>query len=129
MTDMTEFGEGKYVTPQLVKDSPTRMLVITQPAAIIVDDYKNRRPEFSVNIDARFKLWRPNQKTINNLKMEWGADDGAWVGKRIALRVEMGSNNKEMVVGYPIPVIQPAPQPVQQTIPQSQFVGQAAVFG
>lgn len=112
MTDMTEFSEGKYVTPTLVKDSPTKMLVITQQAAIIIDDYKNRRPEFGVNIDARYKLWRPNQKSINNIKAEFGSDDAGWVGKRIALRVEMGNNNKEMVVAYPIPNVG-QPQSIQ----------------
>lgn len=117
MTDMTEFGESKYVTPDLVKASPSRILVIISPAAIIIDDYKNRRPEFTVNMDARQKVWRPNQKSIQNLKAEFGSDDSTWIGKRIALRIELTNNNKETVTAYPIPVIQTAPPQAQGQTP------------
>lgn len=98
MVDTTEAMESQFVTPDLVKSSPTKKLVVIDPGSYQKTDYGDRLT-LGVNLDGKKKLWRPNQESVLNLQI-YGKDSVNWTGKVIDVSVEKRSG-KEAVIAKP----------------------------
>jgi len=85
----------------LVKDSPTKKLVILSAGTMVLDTKENKQKfQCLVEMDGRSKMYRPNKTTIKKLQEKYGFDSNAWVGK--ALSLEQGQvNGKDAIIGTP----------------------------
>ena len=97
--DTTNFSESAFVTPELVKNSTSKILVV-------IDEAKGEKTDYGeqlfckVQIDGKFKTWRMNRESVKNMQ-SLGSDSKFWIGKRVQLLV-MSPRGKEQVFGTPI---------------------------
>ena len=97
--DTTNFSESAFVTPELVKNSASKILVV-------VDEAKGKESDFgeqlccTVQIDGKTKTWRMNRESVKNMQA-LGSDSKFWIGKKVQLLV-MSPRGKEQVFGTPI---------------------------
>jgi hypothetical protein len=100
MVDCSEALESQYLTVDLVKASPSKTIVITDPGSYELTEHKEKKLTLGVSIDGKMKRWRPNKETLNNLANVWGRQTEQWTGKRIGLELQV-ILGKECVVGKP----------------------------
>ena len=90
MVSTTEALESKYVTAELVKNSPTKKLVVIAEGNyedVTYDNETTRRLTIPVQIDEKDKVWRPNKDSVSNMRDAYGKDTSSWVGKTAKLNV------------------------------------------
>ena len=108
MVDTTKATESTYVNAQLVKESPTKRIVIIEEGAFVESEFngvKKEKYETTVQIDGKTKKYSPNQDTMKNIQNMYGKNSSKWVG--VVLMVAVGSfKGKETVNGFPIPPTQ-----------------------
>lgn len=100
--DTTEFGEDKFVTPELVKASLTKKGVIIDEAIAEESKY-GQRLKCTVQIDGKFKKWNLNKDSVRNMH-NVSRDSKFWLGTLVQFIV-VTSGGKEKVVGSPLPVV------------------------
>lgn len=98
--DSTEFGEDKFLTPELVKASPTKKCVITDEAHAEETKFGHRFT-CTVQIDGKFKKWNMNKDSVRNMQ-SINKDSKFWMGLPVQLIV-VNSGGKDKVIGSPIP--------------------------
>ena len=99
MVDTTTFSEGQYITPELVKSSLTKTLVVMDEAKPTKTDY-GESLQCQVQIDGKNKIWRLNRDSVKNLH-QVSTDSSRWIGKKIQLLV-ITVKGKDTVLGVPI---------------------------
>lgn len=100
MVNSKEALESRYLTPDLVRDSKTKMCVIIDGGTYEQTDF-GRKLTMTVQIDSKTKTWRPNKDSVANLQV-FGIDTDSWVGKRVKLNTGT-VNGKPTVYGFPHP--------------------------
>ena len=104
--DTTCFAEGDYITAELVKNSPTKKLVIVDEAKSVPTKFGDRL-ECTVSIDGKLKKWKLNQASVKNMH-QVSVDSKFWVQQVVQLTVD-----KDRVFGAPIlPPVVSLPSPV-----------------
>ena len=89
------------ITVQLVRESPSKRLVILSAGAMVSDKEGKQRFQCLVEIDGGQKTYRPNKTTIKALQDKFGFESNAWVGK--SLNVSVGTvQGKEAILGVPV---------------------------
>lgn len=99
MVDATRAMESKYVNADLVRDSPTRKLVILGEGEFVEGDY-GAKLELPVMIDGKDKTWSLNKDSAKNLNAEYGRDSKNWVGAIVKLQIAK-VQGKDSVLGVP----------------------------
>jgi hypothetical protein len=94
-----EFSESKYLTAELVKNSPTKI-------ATIIDEAKGEQTDFgeklkcTIQLDGKEKIWRLNRDSVKNMQA-LGTDSKAWILTQVRLAV-VTSKGKDIVLGFPV---------------------------
>lgn len=107
MVDAKEFIEGRYVTPKLVNNSPTKKCVIITEPVGEVTKYSDNQLVCVVQIDKKMKTWQINIETAENLSTKYGTETQNWVNKVVNLKVvsisgkPLTSGARGKVVGTP----------------------------
>lgn len=99
MVDATQATESSYITADLVKNSPTKTLVILGEGEYRKTDYGDKLV-LPVEIDGKKKEWSINKDSGMNMLDKFGKDTKAWLGKKIELKI-MRVLGKDSVVGTP----------------------------
>ena len=100
MVGTDEALESRYLTAELVKNSPTKRLVVIAEGGyeeVTYDNETTRRLTLPVEIDGKEKLWRPNRDSISNMKEVFGADTRSWVRCTAKLQI-IKMQGKESVI-------------------------------
>ena len=97
MVDTTKATEGKYVNAEMIKNSPTKKLVIIDEGEFVDGDY-GEKFQLTVELDAKQKIWSPNKDSIVNIQDKMGRDSKFWIGTIIKLRTTK-VKGKDMVIG------------------------------
>ena len=90
MVGTDEALESKYVTAELIRNSPTKKLVVMEEGSYEEVTYENetsKRLTIPVQVDAKERIWRPNRDSIANMRGAYGNDTKSWVGKATKLQV------------------------------------------
>ena len=109
MVDTTKASESAYINVDLVRTSPTRKCVIIDEGEYKQGEYQGQKYEkfeCTVEIDHKMKKWSPNKDSVKNIQEEYGMDSQEWVGRIIKLSIGK-SNGKDVVIGMPIPMVDP----------------------
>ena len=117
MVDSREALESEFVSVDLVKQSMTKKMVITDPGRYEDAEYqgeKQKRLTLGVNIDGKLKRWRPNRESVENMQVI-GADTMSWIGKLVDLAVEKRAG-RETVIARPNMADFGIKQPVVNTV-------------
>jgi hypothetical protein len=94
-----EYAESKYITAELVRNSPTK-------TAVIMDEAKGEQTDFgeklqcTVQIDGKEKIWRLNRDSVKNMH-QLSTDSKAWILAKVRLAV-ITSKGKDIVLGFPM---------------------------
>lgn len=109
MVETKDLLEGEFVNVELVKNSPTKKLVILTEGEIKDSGKFGTKLTLDVEMDGKRKRWSLNKPTMESFKPFWGTDSKNWVGKSVQLMVtEM--DGKVMILGSPY---SPAPAAAQ----------------
>lgn len=96
--DTTQYAESEYVTPELVKSSPSKTAVIVSEALPDKTDY-GEKLTCQVEIDGKQKKWRLNRDSVKNMQ-QIGKDSKTWMSHIIRFMV-VTTKGKECVIGVP----------------------------
>lgn len=96
--DTTEFAEGEYLTPELVRNSPTKLGVVLNEASG-EDSNFGKKLVCLIELDKKKKKWTLNRDSIKNMQ-QLGTDSRYWVGKAVKFQV-FTLKGKESIVGTP----------------------------
>lgn len=97
MVDSTQASESDFITADIVKQSPTKKLLVLGEGKYEETDF-GERLEIPVEIDGKKKRYRPNKDTVKNLQAKYGKDTKTWLGKVISVQV-MSVAGKDSVIG------------------------------
>jgi hypothetical protein len=97
--DTTTFSEGQYITPEFVKNSPSKIGVILGEASPQDTKY-GKQLSVNVEIDRRIKTWNLNRDSVKNMQ-QLGMDSMSWVSKRVMFHTVIIAG-KDRVIGNPI---------------------------
>jgi hypothetical protein len=97
--DTTTFSESAFVTPDLVKNSATKIAVVIEEAKPEKTDY-GEQLFCNVQIDGKSKKWRMNRDSVKNMH-QISTDSAKWIGRKVQLMV-ITSRGKEQVLGVPV---------------------------
>jgi hypothetical protein len=100
MVDTTRASEGKYVNADMVRDSPTKKLVIMDEGEYVEGDY-GEKFQLTVEIDGKQKIWSPNKDSIKNIQDVKGKDSKNWIGVIVQLS-NLKIRGKDTVNGFPL---------------------------
>lgn len=94
-----EFAEGRYINPEIVMGSQTKIGVIITDCTVEQSQYG---PQLicTVEIDKKQKLWQMNRDSVKNMQ-QIGIDTSSWVGKKVKFQV-VSVNGKQRVIGMPM---------------------------
>jgi len=99
--DTRNLAGSDSISVGLVRDSPSKRMVILSAGAMVTDKDNKQRFQCLVEIDGVQKMYRPNKTTIKAMHEKWGFESNNWVGKSLTL--EIGSvQGKEAILGKPI---------------------------
>lgn len=116
MVDVTQAMEGSYLTCDIVRDSPTKTVVIRSAGEYVEATYETKKYEkfqLEVEIDFKKKTWSPNKDSLKNIAAAFGRDSSRWVGKLV--QVSVGKiGGKDGIMGFPVP----EPRITQESIAQ-----------
>jgi len=90
--------EGEYVNIELVRNSPTKKLVILSEGEITTDPKYGTKLTVDVEIDGKQKKWSLNKPTMDCFNLAWGSDSLEWIGKKASLSLTKFNGN-EMILG------------------------------
>ena len=99
MMDTTAFSEGQFVTPELIKSSPSKVGVIISEALPEKSDYGDQLC-CQVDVDGRTKKWRMNRDSVKAMQ-RLGFDSKNWVGRKVQF-VVIAVQGKDRIIGTPI---------------------------
>lgn len=102
MVDVTRATESKYLNSDIVKNSPTKKLVILNGGEYVEGDY-GERFQLECEIDGKKKIWSPNKDTLLNLMGEFGLYTELWIGKIVKLQT-VKLRGKDAIIGIPFEV-------------------------
>jgi len=86
MVDATQAAESSYINADLVKQSPTK-IIIPIDAGKYEDGTYGERLKIGVELDGKSKTYCPNKSSAENLIAAFGKDTKGWLGKKIKLLV------------------------------------------
>ena len=116
MVNTKQAMESQFITAALIKESPTKTLVVINPGDYEQTDF-GKRLTLVVNIDGKEKTWRPNKESVENLQV-YGEDSTDWLSKKILLKVEK-RNGKEYVIASASKDALPKQEAIQKEIVES----------
>ena len=100
MVNVKEAKDGKYLKPQIVKESPTKIAVVIN-GGNYVDGKFGKKLCIGINLDKCQKDWTMNQESVKRLSY-FGDDSDDWVGKKVKLEVRKTALGQESIIGYPM---------------------------
>jgi hypothetical protein len=96
--DTTAYSEGKYVTKDLVKNSPTKIATILTEAIVVKGTFGDQL-SCEVELDKRTKTWNLTIEQVKTCKNAFGTDSLLWIGKQVQfLVIPVGSKEKLVCV-------------------------------
>ena len=96
--DATAYSEGKYLTKDLVKNSPTKIATILNEAVAIKGQFGNQLT-CEVEMDKKNKTWNLTIDQVKSMCQHFGTDSLSWIGKQVQfIVVPNGAKEKLMVV-------------------------------
>jgi len=98
--DTKSLTESDSITMKMVRDSPSKKLVILSAGAIQPDKEGKQRFQCLVEIDGMNKVFRPNKTTLRVLQAKYGMESSLWVGKSLILTTGV-VEGKEAILGTP----------------------------
>lgn len=104
MVDTTRAMESSYVNADLVRESPTKKIVIIDEGSYEEGEYQGKKYEkfqMKVQMDGKMKTWSPNKDTVKNISAAFGRDSKLWIGKIIKLQLAKVSG-KDSIIGVPV---------------------------
>jgi len=96
--DTTQYAEGQFITPELVKQSPSKKVYIAADAKIVQGKFGDKL-EVAVEMDGRPKTWGLNRSHVKALHV-FGKDSKTWVNHWVKL-VVVNIGGKEQIVAEP----------------------------
>lgn len=103
MVDVSRAMESKYITAELIKESPTKKCVIIDGGEYVESTYDGKtfeRFQLNVEIDGKKKIWNVNKDSVKNISAEYGKNSTMWIGKVIQLSTA-SIKGKDTVIGMP----------------------------
>lgn len=97
--DTTQYAEGQYINPELVKKSPSKRVYISGDVKVVPGKFGDKL-ELPVELDGKPKTWGLNRNHVKALHV-FGRDSKQWVGKEVKLSV-VNISGKEEVIAEPI---------------------------
>ncbi len=88
--DARIFSESDYVSPELVKLSPSKKGVVIGEITSEEVDFKGKKSmklNIPIEIDGRRKTYRPNKDSIKNIAQICGFETKGWLGKTLAFNI------------------------------------------
>jgi len=95
--DMTQYGQSEWLTPEIVKQSPTKMGRITQNITLEEGKF-GVRPKMEIEIDGYTKSYQPSKDTVRNLILAYDKMSEGWINKEIRFQT-INVNGQERVLG------------------------------
>lgn len=86
MVDATQAAESSYITAELIKASPTKIVVPIDAGKYEVGNF-GEKLTIGVEIDKKPKKWSPNISSAKEIIAVLGTDTKKWLGKEISLQV------------------------------------------
>jgi len=98
MVDTTQYAEGQFLNPEMVKQSPSKKVYISGDAKVVAGKFGDKL-ELPIEMDGKQKTWGLARDHVKALQ-EFGKDSKLWVGKNVNLRV-INANGKESILAIP----------------------------
>lgn len=95
--NIKSFIEDMYLSVELVKKSPTKIISFLDSGIIVKWAEGAARVQFNVEMDGKHKSYTPNGKSMRNLSLLWGEETNTWAGKFARVYIE-SNKGKEYVV-------------------------------
>jgi len=99
MVDSTDAMESRYLTADLVRESPTKIISFLDEGLYEETDY-GKKLTLLVEIDGKQKIYRPNRDSVSNFQV-FGKDTMGWLGKQAKLQL-IKIQGKDSILGLPI---------------------------
>jgi hypothetical protein len=102
--DITEYAESKNINVDIVKKSPTKIVVFLDGGHeenVTFENKTTKKVIFQVSIDGKIKNYTPNQDSIQNLARSWTFKTDLWISKKAQLNV-LTVKGREMIIATPI---------------------------
>lgn len=102
--DTTEYAESKYLTADIVKNSPSRIGIITSEAKSEQTDF-GEKLQCNVQIDGKTKIWRLNMDSVKNLhRISTNSKD--WILTKVNFTL-VSAKGKDVIIGVAIlPIVE-----------------------
>jgi hypothetical protein len=98
--ETNQLTESANITMSLIRNSPSKKLVILSSGSMVLDKTGQPKFEVLVEIDGQRKNYRPNKTTMRNLQKKFGTNSDSWVGK--ILDLSLGNiEGKDAILGVP----------------------------
>lgn len=100
--DTKKYAQGENLTLDFVKTFPKQEVL-----GLIVSDAEEKQTKFGnklvvkVSVDKIVLNWTMNQTSVRNMN-SLSTDSIDWLSKKVLLKVVMGKDNKEQLIGAPI---------------------------
>ena len=101
--DLTKFNESQYLNADIVRNSPTKKVVILSQGAAVISEYNGittEQFEVLIEIDGKQKKWKPNLDSRKNLSDAWTTESSNWIGKMAKVRV-VSVMGKDSIIAQP----------------------------
>jgi hypothetical protein len=96
--DTSEFGEGQYLNPEMVEQSPTKKIGIQNEGTREINKFGNPSFSMTVMLDGKPKTWTLRQDHVKSFQSAFGKDSKLWIGQSATLRVVNIGGKKQIVV-------------------------------
>ena len=93
-----EFAEGQYLNPELVEQSPTKKVVVTNEGDREINKFGNPSLTIGVSIDGKQKNWTLRIDHVKSFQSAFGKDSKMWIGQTANLRVVTLNGKKTIIV-------------------------------
>lgn len=102
--DTTQYGESKYLTPQLIKESqqnsPQKIGLIISDAEVEDGKY-GKQLVIRVSFDKKVKIWKLSKENVKSLHKISVLSEN-WLTKKIGFTVSKTDEGKDKIIGEPI---------------------------
>ena len=104
------------VNVNMVKNSPSKILVILNEGIEKAGQDGIKRLNFLVEMDKQAKNYLPNSSSMEGMIAAWTYDTKKWIGKKVYLEVKM-MRGREAILGKPIKEEEPKAGTFGEDIP------------
>lgn len=102
--DTTKYGESKYLTPQIIRESPQKTI---EKVGVIIGDCEEEDGKFGkqlavkISIDQKIKIWALSKENVISMqKISKLSED--WLTKKVFFSVGTTKDGKDKIIGKPV---------------------------